>query len=374
MSLLADLLSKVKHDGFKGDVPPNLKQVVADSAKRSANTRKVVLLSVLMLVAVITGFGSVYLLKTFVKPAPVPPVASFPQPGDAAKTASPAVTTPAPPPIPAVTASAAATAPSQSEPAAQVKPGHKKSPSAKTKPLPSSSTEDQTPPAQEGQDKSPAVKAHKHAIKETASSPKEQKQTGQPAGEEIEKKDMYLYAAKASEARKDYQQALANYKRALDADPASSGNYIIMNNIAGIMIQRGLYDEALRYAGNALIIKEDYVPCLVNMGIASIKLNDTKEGEKYLSKALALDSSNRNALINLALLHEKTAEYDKAYSLYYKMAELGDIRGYFGLARIAEKKGSNPDAARIYREILSMNNLDPALRKMADDRLSQLEK
>ena len=78
-----------------------------------------------------------------------------------------------------------------------------------------------------------------------------------------------------------------------------------MNNIAGIMIQQGFYDEAQHYAGEALNLRKDYLPSLVNMGIASIKLNDAKEAERYLSKAVAVDPSNRLALINLSLLYEK---------------------------------------------------------------------
>jgi len=101
MSLLADLLSKVKYKELKGDIPPNLKQVVADSTARSATTRKVVILFSLMLIAIITGFGAVYVFQAFLKPAAVKPPASMPQPGNiqkAAAPAPPAIQPPAPAP------------------------------------------------------------------------------------------------------------------------------------------------------------------------------------------------------------------------------------------------------------------------------------
>lgn len=357
MSLLADLLSKVKYVGLKGDVPPNLKQVVADSAERTANVKKAFFITALMVAAVITGFGAVYVAQTFLRPVSAPPPVSLPQPGSVQ--APPAAVQAPQAPVP-VAASSSPEAP------APVKREHKKTPSKD-----SLSAKRGAEPEQEGKYKSSVIKPPAAAEPEYAT--KEQKQTGQLSVEDNEKRDMYLYAAKASESRKDYQHALANYMKVLEIDPGSPGNYIIMNNIAGIMIERGFYDEAQHYAGNSLNLKQDYVPSLVNMGIASFKLNNTADGEKYLAKALSLDPSNKYALINLALIHEKVSEYDKAYPLYYKLAGLGDIRGYFGLARIQEKKGKNQEAARIYREILSMNNIDPALKKSADEKLSQLE-
>jgi tetratricopeptide (TPR) repeat protein len=361
MSLLADLLSKVKYQGLKGEIPPNLKQVVTDSTERSAIMRKVVILSFLMLIAIVTGFGAVYVFDKFVKPAAMKPAVSLPQPGKmmpeqaAAKPTAPAVPELAPKPA----SSPAKVAPAQ--------PAPRKKPLSKRKPVAAISAKEEEALEQPGQYQSSSTNASGRGDGAAEAAKKEPKQL---SGEESEKKDMYLYAAKTSESRKDYQKALSNYIKVLELDP---GNYIVANNISGIMLMMGRYDEALRYAETSGALKKDYAPALINMGIASIKLNNGADGQRYLAMALALDPSNRNALLNLALLHEKTVEYDKAYSYFYKIAEQGDIQGYLGLARVAEKKGNNPDAARIYREILSMNNIDPSIRKTAGERLSHVE-
>jgi hypothetical protein len=347
MSLLADLLSRVKHQGFKRDVPPNLRQVVEDSSERATIKKKVALLSVIVLAAVIAGFGVIYVLNTFIKPSAVKPMVPQPQPAlpagsmIASQSAPPAVQTPAPaPPLSHPEVSAPAPAPpSQHAPAQH---SHKHKPVLKKRPV-------------------PAPIDGEAAVAETKS--------GQISKEGSEKKDMYLYAARASESSKDYKEALSNYTKALDFDP---GNYFILNNIAGIMLLMGRYNDALLYARNAFNIRADYAPSLINMGIASVKLNNTADGERYLSRALTLDPSNKTSLLNLALLHEKNVEYERAYSSFYKLAELGDVQGYLGLARIAEKNGKTPDAARIYREILSMNNISPKIRKLASERLSLL--
>jgi predicted negative regulator of RcsB-dependent stress response len=358
MSLLADLLSKVEYQGIKGGIPPNLKQVVADSTERSAIIKKVVILSILVVIAVTTGFGVVYVFQAYIKPAAVKNTVSMPQPGNLQAAAMQSTAPPLPPSSPAQVTSPAPPVPA--EPAPQKKPLSKK------KDVTAISAKDEEASVQQGQ----VSRVPDQADGKTAAVIKEQKP---PSSDESDKRDMYLYSAKASESRKDYQQALSNYMKALELDPGNAGTYIIMNNIAGIMIQLGRYDEALHYAGTALTLKKDYSPSLINMGIASIKMDNTEEGKKYLARALTLNPSNRSALLNLALLQEKTAEYDNAYSSFYRLAELGDIQGYLGLARVAEKKGKNSDAARIYREILSINNIDPHIKKLAGERLLQVE-
>ena len=67
MSLLADLLSKIKHKEQQVVIPPNLTQVVQRaSGKRKVETRiKVVLLVALLLVA--CGFGTIYLTNSYLK-------------------------------------------------------------------------------------------------------------------------------------------------------------------------------------------------------------------------------------------------------------------------------------------------------------------
>lgn len=58
MSLLADLLSKVKYQGFKSDVPPNLKHAVLNSSEKYAVKKRIIFLSVLIFAAVVSGAGA----------------------------------------------------------------------------------------------------------------------------------------------------------------------------------------------------------------------------------------------------------------------------------------------------------------------------
>ncbi|MBA4348645.1 MAG: hypothetical protein C0415_01455 [Thermodesulfovibrio sp.] len=91
MSIIADLLSKLKFQGNKGDVPPGLKKVVLDDVKKRDTHRKIIAIAALVLVAVLSGLATIQLIDTYIKPSkPAPGVASkakpAPEPPVVAKT------------------------------------------------------------------------------------------------------------------------------------------------------------------------------------------------------------------------------------------------------------------------------------------------
>ncbi|MEW6740738.1 MAG: tetratricopeptide repeat protein [Nitrospirota bacterium] len=370
MSLLADLLSKVKYksasvgEGRKTDVPPDLKRVVSSSAEKEATKKRILILSVLVLLAIVAGVGAVYLMELYIKPSAKKRIA---------KTTAPTQieTRPALPEV---------ESPKPQAPATKPKPSETKPKAAKPKPakeIPKQKPEQKKTPEPKIEEKKiaeeqrPEPKAEPKAenFQKDAEKKPAIAQEPQPKPQDSQK-DVYLYTARTYESKKDYHQALLNYKKAIEIDP---GNYIIMNNISSVLIHLGSFEESIKYAKNVLAIKKDYVPSLINIGIAYIRLNNPAEGEAYLSKALSIEPSNSYALLNLGLLYEKRGDNDKAYGYFSKLSEMGNIQGHLGIARIAEKQGKSSDAVRIYREILSMNNIDPKTRKLVNDRLLQLQ-
>ncbi|MFO0752393.1 MAG: hypothetical protein U0411_03590 [Thermodesulfovibrionales bacterium] len=388
MSLLADLLSKVKATGGKRDVPPDLREAVADFARRAALRRKVVVLSLAALLAVGSGFGAVYVLEHYVKPAgrqkeAARSGAAAPLPAASPAAVTAASATPSPAPVAPVPQPGGSAPP---EPAAGAKTGNRTAAGESAPPrapLPKRHKNTsgapqrvvrKNKPEQQGEIGSPHEKAAPVAVPASTpiaapgAAPAPARQ--QPSREELADKDTCLYAARTFEARKEYPQALAQYRKALELDPES---YLVMNNIAGVLIQTGAYEESMHYSRRALAARQNYAPSLVNLGVASIRLNNLTEGEGYLSKALSIEPANRLALLNLALLQEKTKEYDKASRAFTRLAETGDLQGNLGMARIAEKRGQRREAVRFYREILSLNDLDTKTRKMINERLQALD-
>jgi len=376
VSLLADLLSKVKYksasieEGRKTDVPPDLKRVVSNSAEKETTKKRILILSVLVFLAIVVGVGAVYLMELYIKPPKKVVGSQLPVARQTEDRSQKSVASSQESDVSRLTHNAQRSTLN----ATVAKPKPTKALSAKRQELSVEKSLDaqrSTLNVQQAEEQRPEPKTEPKAsnIESRESSVKnslDAQRSTHNALQQDSQKDVYLYTARTYESKKDYHQALLNYKKAMEIDP---GNYIIMNNISSVLIHLGSFEESIKYAKNVLTIKKDHVPSLINIGIAYIRLNNQSEGEAYLSKALSIEPSNSYALLNLGLLYEKRGDNDKAYGYFSKLSEIGNIHGHLGIARIAEKQGRNSDAVRIYREILSMNNIDPKTRKLVNDRL-----
>ena len=330
MSLLADLLSKLKYQKTEhGDVPVGLKRIVSDSQKRALLKKKLMAFSFFIAFVVMSGFGAVYFMESYIKPVAVKK--SVQQnineiiPNSSIQTAE------------------------QTDKKIVVDAGEKTIPSPEP-----------TPQSIE------LLKDNKQEVDVGWVEARNPTKNSQHLNDD---KDSLLYSARAYESKKDYYQALLNYKKALELGPQ---NYIIMNNISSVLIHMENFSDALRYLENALSIKRDYVPSLINLGITYIRLGNSVEGESYLLKALSIEPSNKNAMFNIAIFCERQGDNDKAYNYFYKLFEMGEIQGCLGTARIAEKQGNISLAVRVYKEILSMGGVDTQIKKLANERLVYL--
>jgi tetratricopeptide (TPR) repeat protein len=182
-------------------------------------------------------------------------------------------------------------------------------------------------------------------------------------------RDVYLYQASTSEAAGDLKQALASYQKVLAMEPK---NFLIMNNVASILVRQGSNDEAICYAERAIAVKPRYVPALINLSIAYLQQGNRSEGESSLRRALTIEPANRLVLKNLGILMEKQDRFEEARSVYGKLAQLGDAQGYLGMARIAEKQDQKAEAVKAYQGLLQLDGISPAERALAGDRITML--
>jgi len=351
MSLITDLLSKVKQQESKRDVPPLLKDSVQQDTAERKRKNKMTLLLAAVLIVIVSGLGALFLIDFLDKPAkPLPPRPPMAVP--AAPVREPAVAVPLP----------------QAAEKGGVRTAEKKE---------SAKSENIAPPHKKAAPKRLAKKAAADsdgALREM----RQQKASGAEAepqggmGEKISKrdKDVYLYTARTYEMQKDYQKAVSSYRMVLTVDP---GNYIVMNNISSALIQLGSYDEAIRYAGEALQIRKDYIYSLINMGIAHSQLGRYKEGEG-LSPSSALSGAVKPVCPaeHTAFCMRKDNAFDKAREFYTRLADKGDSQGYIGLARLAEKQGKRREAVDLYRAVMSVEGRNSELWNVANDRVWRL--
>lgn len=350
MSLLADMLSKVKHQGLKSDVPPNLRQAVLSSSGKYAAKKKLMFVSVLVFAAIVSGAGAVYIISLYGKLYETKKTVQ-----QIKKSQEQVIRESSFIPQTAVKLPADITSEPEKEPGAFIQKIKIKRPGAGR----------------------PVSQYKKESRKEGIISTSESKEPAfsdvagdkkRVSNENQLKRDAYISAAQTYESKRDYYSALASYKKALGLDP---GNHFISNNISSVLLTLGSYNEAIPHLKNALSIEKDYVPSLINLGIAHGMLGNFQESETYLANALSIEPLNVHAILNSAILYERRGENDKAYGFFYKLSQSGNVQGYLGIARIAEKQGKIQDAANIYHEIMSMN-CDPESKKFAAERLLQL--
>ncbi|MBI5739185.1 MAG: tetratricopeptide repeat protein [Nitrospirae bacterium] len=352
MSFLADLLAKVKQPQTARDVPPNLKNIVQASAKKSAGMRRIILLSSLLIVAVLAGVYLVYLSKSLSeKPdgdigMPRQKRTGAAEQAQVEEARKPdkdnprvAATETQPPPAPAL------------EKEAKAGPSEKKD-KASASSLPSA----QRKRSVKGGDILPALE--QVIVKESPAL------KAGPADESA--RDTYLYKARESEMKGDYRGALGNYQKVLELD---RNNFTAMNNMAYLYLKMGLTEEAVTYSTMALQANGNYVPALINLGIASAMSGNVPDAEKYFNRALRIDSNSHDALFNLALLYEKLTDYPKATGYFSKLAGSGSASGLVGLARVYEKRGDAVEALKIYRTAYAGPSLDDKTRAEVKQRI-----
>ena len=349
MSLLADLLSKIKQPQPTREVPPNLMHIVQSSASKSATRRKIVILSGLVFVLLLTGVVIVYLVNTVSETSDIGIVPqqhaanvnqnTDSQGGQAADNKNKAAEHLDPPKKTAT-------------PAASVKVKNKKIPAKKQKPkISASASSIVTSSVKESAD------YQTHAVKEIK-------------GIDIAARDALLYKAREFEMKQDYSSALGTYKEVLEVD---SNNVMVLNSIAYIYLKLGLVQESIQYARMAEELDVDYTPALINLGIAYAQSGNVTAAEYYLDRAFKLQPDNRNAIFNLALLNETKQNYSSAAEYFTKMIKLGDTAGTLGLGRIYEKQGRTMEAVTLYKKASSLEHLDQQEKMQIRQRIRVLQ-
>ena len=361
MSLITDLLSKVKQREGSRDVPPTLTDAVFKSRAERQTRKKLGVILLLIFLLIGGWFGVVSLMENLkerpaVVRAPVPPTPAF------VPSSQPA--TPALQGQPHTDAAAA---------------GAKASSMAGTVPM---AERMKASPARSYRKRIKARKFTEGTVLEKDSTTNEVRRE-KASGEELsgstkasqvfnrDDKDFALYTARTYEMQRKYHQAVSHYKDVLAME---TNNYAVMNNISSMLIHLGSYEESMRYAQRALEIRKDYVPSLVNLGIDYSCLGKASESESYFRRALTIEPANRYALLNLALLYEKQSAFDKADQYYARLSQEGDAQGYLGSARIAEKQNRIADAIHFYRMVKSTDTADTQASNTANDRLMRLTK
>ncbi len=364
MSLLANLLSKIKHQQSKREIPPNLKHIVSDSAHRSAHKRKIILIAVFFIVAVGAGIFAIHFINSLtaaLSASQVSKIGSQESKVRRQEQEAGIQTT--------VAENQESEIRNQRELSGTVKP-EKSDEGTKTDNAISKETLVETFISQQdtkyGKNNPPSSPFSKGGIGGFSSEKKEIEIENMIEDKNTAQRDAYLYSARNYEIKKDYSKALSDYKKALEID---KDNFTVMNNISYMLLHLGLTNESMEYSQMALNIKKDYVPALINLAVAHAKAGDISTAETYLNSALMKEPDNQSVLLNCAVFYEKKGDYHMASEYFLKLSRWGNIIGSLGLARVYEKQDKKKEAFKIYKDIYSLGTIDNETRHMVRERI-----
>jgi type IV pilus assembly protein PilF len=111
-----------------------------------------------------------------------------------------------------------------------------------------------------------------------------------------------VYAALGEDTKAD-----GNFKKAIQAEPGNSESH---NNYGSFLCARKRYDESIKHFLEAVKNPLYSTPNLAyaNAGICSVRKNDTKNAEIYLTKALQIEPLTHSAATHLADIQFKRGE------------------------------------------------------------------
>jgi hypothetical protein len=346
MSLLADLLAKIKQPQSTREVPPNLQNIVYGSAGQSGKKKKIILLSLVFVASITAGLFLVNYVKplldsdsTISIPVSEPPAIVEEQQIEIEneKTAEPVITAEHKEiEVPIKAASKSADVISDPSPSKDV--------SAKVDP-PDKATVQPLAPVKK--------KTQKEII------PKKVRSKSRNKKIKAAKRDALLYTARKHELNNNYADALNNYKKALDLDRK---NIAIINNIANMYLQLNLFEDAAAFSNKALEINRDHVPSLINLAIAQARSENYTDAYSHLDRAIKLEPASKSVILNFAILNERQGNDSVALEYYSRLSNLGNIEGLLGKARIYDKTGKTGEALVLYRQILSSSIPDDSVK------------
>lgn len=128
------------------------------------------------------------------------------------------------------------------------------------------------------------------------------------------------------------------------------------------------YAGAIDHYEAALAIQPDSPMLLNNVGYSHYLDGRLEQAREYYDRALAIDADYRPAVFNVALLHARRREYDKALDLMQKLVE--KTRACNDIGYVALQNGDLDQAEDLLREAI---RLSPSHYRVAHENLARVQ-
>jgi tetratricopeptide (TPR) repeat protein len=105
------------------------------------------------------------------------------------------------------------------------------------------------------------------------------------------------------------------WRHAIDV---TGGNYIAYNNLAGTLLEKGQFNEAITYYKHALEIKPNVAPVQSHLAKALLEQGQIDEAVTHLQKALEVDPNYAEAYNHLGTASLKRGQTAEGVAYYQK--------------------------------------------------------
>lgn len=177
-----------------------------------------------------------------------------------------------------------------------------------------------------------------------------------------------------AKGQKDYGEAVAQYKKALEQKP----DYVeAANNMGLAYVEMGNTADAELAYKNAIAIDGKYAAAWFNLGNLKLDSGDRAAAIEAFQHAVTIRPGYKSALINLGVAFRQVGQLDEAVATYRQLTELEPryVRAWYNLGVALGFAGRLAEARDAYRRALEIDDEHwPSLKNLAfaDQRLGQL--
>jgi tetratricopeptide (TPR) repeat protein len=167
----------------------------------------------------------------------------------------------------------------------------------------------------------------------------------------------YLIRGNEAYNKRNYDQAIADYNKALEINPESADAY---NNRGAAYDKKGNYDQAIADCNKALQINPESAEAYNNRGIAYDGKGNFNQAIADYNKALEINPKYADAYNNRGAAYQGKGNYDQAIADCNKALEINPeyAHAYNNRGAAYDMKGNYDQAIADYNEALEINPKD----------------
>jgi tetratricopeptide (TPR) repeat protein len=167
--------------------------------------------------------------------------------------------------------------------------------------------------------------------------------------------EVFHKEALAFARRKEYQQAVQNWVRAVATNPNDPDYYF---NLGIALFEKKNFQEAIENLKQVIAICPIYHRAHLILGTVCLKIRKFNDAEVYLKSSIYFNPNNALAHLNLAAVDSILKKYDEGIASFKRAIDLSpsEVRAYFGLAKIHSILGEVDNANKCYRKVIELDS------------------